>query len=302
MRPLLIIVGFFGMVFVGGSLVAPWLYAAVQWGAGHWQGLEKMAGMPFHRFVNRSFLLVALLGLPPFLRAIGIRTWLDAGLPRPHGKRLGWGFLIGWISLATIACLSVGFGMRTWNFASTPAHYAGHLFSTAATAVVVGVLEEALFRGALYGSLRKSMPWPAAVVSSSLIFAILHFFQRTELSTPVDWFSGLKLLPRMLQGFSDWDALVPGFFTLAVLGTVLAIAYERTGNLYFSIGLHAGLIFWLKTYGFVTQETSPGGSSFWGTNKLTDGWISLLCRSLSLRHLSHCTTVVSLGHRPSQPQ
>ena len=27
-----------------------------------------------------------------------------------------------------------------------------------------------------------------------------------------------------------------------------------------------------------------------------------LRRSLSLRHLSHCTTVVSLGHRPSQPQ
>ena len=66
------------------------------------------------------------------------------------------------------------------------------------------------------------------------------------------WNSGLILLPRMLGGFADFHALVPGFFNLTLAGVLLGLAYQRTGNLYFSIGLHAGWIFWLKTYGAFT--------------------------------------------------
>ena len=56
----------------------------------------------------------------------------------------------------------------------------------------------------------------------------------------------------MLAGFADFHALVPGFFSLTLAGILLGLAYQRTGNLYFSIGLHAGWIFWLKTYGAFT--------------------------------------------------
>jgi hypothetical protein len=80
----------------------------------------------------------------------------------------------------------------------------------------------------------------------------------------------------MFRGFADWDAVVPGFFSLTLVGAILAFAYQRTGNLYFSIGLHAGWIFWLKTYGFLTRAADGHSISFWGTNKLTDGWMTVM--------------------------
>jgi membrane protease YdiL (CAAX protease family) len=278
MRPILLIAGYIAAIFVGGSLLAPWIYLLIQWSAGHWQGLEKLASTPFHRIVSRSILLVALLGLAPFLKAIGIHSWREAGLPKPwpHRKHFGIGFLAGWISLAIVAGLALVSGARTWNGDHKLAQYLGHLASAAASAIVVGILEESLFRGAFYGSLRKSMRWPAALLLSSGVFAMLHFFQWPGTPSQSDWLSGLCLLPQMFRGFADWDAVVPGFFSLTLVGAILAFAYQRTGNLYFSIGLHAGWIFWLKTYGFLTRAADGHSISFWGTNKLTDGWMTVM--------------------------
>ena len=59
-------------------------------------------------------------------------------------------------------------------------------------------------------------------------------------------------------------------------GILLGLAYQRTGNLYFSIGIHAGWIFVLKLYTTFTVPVSTTPSSFWGTGKLIDGWVAFL--------------------------
>jgi membrane protease YdiL (CAAX protease family) len=112
-------------------------------------------------------------------------------------------------------------------------------------------------------------------MASSMAYAIVHFLQRSEWTGAVAWNSGLILLPRMLGGFADFYALVPGFFSLTLAGILLGLAYQRTGNLYFSIGLHAGWIFWLKTYGAFTAGTPQAATWFWGTGKMIDGWLAL---------------------------
>jgi hypothetical protein len=119
----------------------------------------------------------------------------------------------------------------------------------------VATLEEILFRGGIFGGLRRMFIWPLALMASSMVYALVHFLQRTEWTGAVAWNSGLILLPRMLGGFADFYALVPGFFSLTLAGILLGLAYQRTGNLYFSIGLHAGWIFWLKAYGAFTAST-----------------------------------------------
>ena len=68
---------------------------------------------------------------------------------------------------------------------------------------------------------------------------------------------------------------------------ILALAYQRTGTLYFSIGLHAGWIFWLKSYGFLTNSQAEAGTWFWGTAKLVDGWLALIVLTLVLIFLWH---------------
>ena len=120
------------------------------------------------------------------------------------------------------------------------------------------------------------------MIASSLVYALVHFLQRTEFTGAVAWNSGLILLPRMLGGFADFHALVPGFFNLTLAGILLGLAYQRTGNLYFSIGLHAGWIFWLKTYGAFTTSAPRAATWFWGTGKLIDGWLALIVLVITL--------------------
>ena len=70
--------------------------------------------------------------------------------------------------------------------------------------------------------------------------------------------------------------LVPGFFVLTLAGMILGLAFQRTENLYCSLGLHAGWIFWLKFYGYLTVARPGGNPWFWGTSKLIDGWLALI--------------------------
>src|SRR5439155_9770870 len=109
----------------------------------------------------------------------------------------------------------------------------------------------------------------------SAVYALVHFFQKPVSPVEIHWSSGLELLPRMLGGFAELQTLVPGFLTLLLAGMILGLAYQRTGNLYLSIGLHAGWIFWLKFYGVVTVAAPQASLWVWGTGKLIDGWLAL---------------------------
>ena len=272
MRPIGSLLLFFLTVFVGGALLAPWLYWLAQW-----TGLESVTKWPFNRFVTRSMEVLALIGLWPFVRSLGVRSWSSVGIVKPAGqwKRLGGGFALGFGSLALAATLAVVFGARQLD-GGIGGHWRRQLPPIALSAAVVAILEELLFRGALFGALRRVHGWKAALLGSSAVYALLHFFQRLQSDGPVTWISGLELLPRMMQGFVQPATLVPGFFTLTLAGATLAMAFQRTGNLYFSIGLHAGWIFWMKFYVVMTDVRPGAGIWFWGTGKLYDGWIALV--------------------------
>jgi len=78
----------------------------------------------------------------------------------------------------------------------------------ALAAIIIPILEEILFRGLLYGTLRQYVGPVAAGVLSASLFAAVH---------------------------SLWIGAAPLF----VLGCVLAWLYERTGSIWSAIALHA---------------------------------------------------------------
>jgi uncharacterized protein len=203
-----------------------------------------------------------------------VRSWRELGFVREG--RPAWqilrGFALGWASLAAVALLALACGASALIATHSVAEVSRHLLNATWAAVVVAILEELVFRGALFGLLRRAMPWPAALIVSSAIYSAVHFIQKTEIAAPVQWYSGLSLLWAML---CHPPALIPAFFTLFVAGAILALSYQRSGALYFSIGLHAGWIFWLKSFRFLfhSSGTHP---SFWGSDNLIDGWLSCL--------------------------
>jgi membrane protease YdiL (CAAX protease family) len=275
MRPLRALVIYIAAVFIGGALLAPSLYSLVQHFA---PTFPKIAGAPFHRFLNRSFLIIALVGLWPLLRALGAVSLRETGIVAPHGqgKRFFTGLLLGIVSLAGVAGIALVCGGRNWVHTTGAREIIYAVFSAIGTAAVVGTLEEILFRGGIFGGLRRVLYWPGALVISSAIFALVHFLNKANVTGAVSWNSGLVLLPQMLAGFADFRAIVPGFFTLTLVGALLALAYQRTGNLYFSIGLHAGWVFVLRIYGKLTVQSPDGSIWFWGTSKMFDGWLAFL--------------------------
>ncbi len=279
MRPLRALSIYILVVFIGGALIAPGLYWMVQ-PLEHW--FPHIAGSPFHRYVNRSLLGIALIGLWPLFRSFGATSWKDIGIlpPGTHWKRLGVGFALGFFSLAIVALSALAFGARTLT--SNNVHTAQKLFSATMTAIAVALLEEILFRGGIFGALRRNFRWGPALVMSSSIYALVHFLGNPRQEGQVMWYSGLELLPRMAEGFLHWKQLVPGFLNLTLAGGLLALAFYRTGNLYFSIGLHAGWIFWLKSYGAFTREIAGANTWLWGSSKLIDGWLALLVLTFSL--------------------
>jgi hypothetical protein len=281
MRPFRTLVIYLVVVFLGGALLAPWLYRLVQSAA---PSFPLLAQAPFHRYMNRSLLLLALAGLWPLLRGFGTTSARDIGLLPPRGqwKKFWGGLLFGSLTLAVAAGMALGSGNRTLAQNLTAHQIVGTIFSAIAAAVVVAFLEEILFRGGIFGGLRRNFYWPLALAVSSVIYALMHFLHPADPAGPVAWNTGLVLLPRMFDGFMEFHALVPGFLTLMLAGILLGLAYQRTGNLYFSIGLHAGWIFWLKTYGAFTADAPRAMTWFYGTGRLIDGWLTFLVLAATL--------------------
>jgi uncharacterized protein len=266
---------YFAVVFLGGALLAPWLYWLVQWGAGHWAGLHHLAASPFHRYLARALLGLALIGLIPLLKEAGMFESGAVGLVKKErgSSDVFRGFAIGFASLACVAVLALIAHARELDSWQTIIRNAPGLINVGITAAIVSVLEEVLFRGALFGVLRKAMPWPPALVVSSAVYSGVHFLQNVDQTGPIRWYSGLTVLVEM---FRHGPPLVPAFFTLFVAGACLALAYQRTGALYLSIGLHAGWIFWLKSYKLVTVAVHASKPAIWGTDQLIDGWLALV--------------------------
>jgi len=281
MRPFRALVIYLAVVFVGGALLAPWLYWLAQSCA---HSIPRIAGAPFHRYVDRSLLMLALARLWPLMRSLGATSLREVGLIPPYGqfKFFSGGLLLGFFSLAVVAGMAIGFGDRLFVQPWAAHQIVGTIFGAIGAAAMVAPLEEILFRGGVFGGLRRIIYWPLALLVSSAIYALVHFLQHAELTGVVAWNSGLVLLPQMLRGFADFHALVPGFFNLALAGVLLGLAYQRTGNLYFSIGLHAGWIFWLKTYGVFTADSPRAAIWFWGTGKMIDGWLAFFVLAFTL--------------------
>jgi len=98
----------------------------------------------------------------------------------------------------------------TSDLVDTPGRIA---LAVLAAVVLAPVVEEVLFRGLLHRSLRRRLPVASATVISSVLFAVVHV--EIAMSQPL--------------------ALVG----LALVGVVLALAYERTGSLVVPVVIHA---------------------------------------------------------------
>jgi membrane protease YdiL (CAAX protease family) len=255
-----------------GATLAPWLYWAGQH-VSHFKYLGFLANTGFQRFFNRSVLISAFLLLIPLLRSIGRQQLQNLGLrknPRRISHFLG-GFLISACTISALgACLLWLHLCELKN--PLPWHQLPPLLLTA---ISVSLIEEALFRGAILGLIRQTIPTGPAAIFVSALFSIIHFLNPAkEQIVAVRWYSGFELLPHAFGKFLDPLMVLGGFTTIGILGLLLAHATIRTYSLWLGIGIHSGLIFGKMGFNKVTRKIHD--FTPWFTGDITVGFGSVL--------------------------
>jgi membrane protease YdiL (CAAX protease family) len=231
----------------------------------------------FGRIYRRLLLLLTLL-----LGTIG-RKWLGPislrgiGTGSRPGRQLGSGFVLGGFSLTLFLTIFVLMGERSLAPAA-PAGWSWRASRALASAGVVGVMEETIFRGYLLGGFLRDGSRLGAVVWSSTLFSAVHFLRAPVRVTPgFDLGVGFQALVAHLRPLGQPEVFFP-FIGLLLLGVVLAYAYLWADSLPFAIGLHAGWVFLVMTAGLLLQE--PMGIEWWygkqGVLARPVGWTILL--------------------------
>jgi membrane protease YdiL (CAAX protease family) len=147
-----------------------------------------------------------------------------------------------------------------------------------AAGLLVGVIEETIFRGFLLGGFLQDRSRLAAVLLSSSLYSAAHFLRgKVPVTSGSDLGVGLRALFAHVRPFTQPMILFP-LIGLLLVGVVFAYAYLWTNSLPFAIGLHAGWVFLAKIDGFLLQGQT-GVEWLYGKQGVLAGalgWIFLL--------------------------
>lgn len=183
------------------------------------------------------------------IRSLGLGAWRAGKRPLFRGAATG---VIAALALGAVYLAS---GACEITVTTAPAKLWGTLLGFVPAAMIIGTLEELIFRGYI---LRRLMAYsmPVAVAGSSAAYAFVHF--RAAFEWPN---TGFELV---------------GLF---LLGCVLSLSALRTGQLYLPIGLHAVLAYFARINKLVVAF--PDATLLWlvGTSRLVNGilpWMFLL--------------------------
>jgi hypothetical protein len=156
----------------------------------------------------------------------------------------GWLLGVGSILMVLLPGLAVG----AYTLNESMGSNLGRLVGAFIGGWIVGLIEEVLFRGALFEAARRVRGPLGAAIGVSLLFAVVHFISPAHPDGVVYGHatSGFSLLPHLIHYTSSTTYYFPFGLTLFLMSMVLCLIYSRQKHLYFIIGLHAGWVFMLQ--------------------------------------------------------
>jgi membrane protease YdiL (CAAX protease family) len=211
---------------------------------------------PFPRIFDRAVMVTVAAMMALWARELRVRSLLRHGFANParNAGAILRGLLVAAAVIAVLLALGAFSGARNEMrggemLTRLPKYVAG--------AVAVAVIEEGFFRAFLLGGMAEDFGRTGALVISSAVYALAHlvrsparyYLQRFDPS------AGVHNLYASAAQLAHPVAALPALVGLFLLGLVLGEAFLATGRVYFSMGLHAGLVIGSKLWPF--SET-PG--------------------------------------------
>ena len=258
--------------------------------------LEGLRDVHFEEVISRLLLIYLVVGFYPTIRWAGATSLEPFGMARdlPWMQVACRGWLLGVGSVAALYAVALMTGALVWS-PDPWGRVAGRLAGYWVGGVVIALVEEVFFRGALFGLLRRVVHWIPAAIVVSLFFSFVHFLRPAAPGGIVygEWHTGFALVPHMFFVTDRLDHYVPFAITLFLMSIVLCAMYQRQGHIYLIIGLHAGWVLALQTGKFFVERGAEEWTRFFGTStNLSRSWSALALLGIML------AVVMALWRRP----
>ena len=259
MYALLVFVLLVALVLIAGAALAYPVHAFL----GLWLETD------FEEVAKRTVLGLGILALVALFRTFGFRTLQDIGFTSKGSqfwKDSLTGFGVGVLIMGPVIASLLLSQNRVldlqwdWSFSGVALLLATAVISGTA----VALLEETIFRGALLSAILRRSSVSLAVLSTSFMYALVHFL---EPGAPVDpdalgWGSGLILLRDAFTFLYHPALIFDSFIALFAAGILLALVRVQTGGLAACIGIHAGWVFTIKFFKRVTNSNQDTSFAF----------------------------------------
>ena len=150
--------------------------------------------------------------------------------------------------------------------------------------LIVALIEELLFRGALLTGLLRSYGRTAAMILSSTVYAAAHFLKYPDPlpGAELHWYAGIQMFPTALRWFAS-PGTPSALLSLFVFGMLLALVRLRRDSLWPCIGMHAGLVSGYKIAGYCTDRVPGSEYEFLlSSNSPVLGWLAVIWLTFAL--------------------
>ena len=229
---------------------------------------------PFPRIFDRVVMATMAAMMALWARQLRLARLLGRGFAGPLNN-LGSavrGLAVAAASIAILLVLGAMFGGRDamgtgQALARAPKYVAG--------AILIAIIEEGFFRAFVLGGMIEDFGRYGALAISSAIYALAHLVRSPArfYVTGFDAAAGFHNLGASLAQLAHPAAALPALVGLFLLGFALGEAYLLTGSVYFSAGLHAGLVLGVKLwpYGGAPRAAPPHWIAGYGRPALVTG-------------------------------
>lgn len=280
-------------VYIGASLFAsiltPPTYWLVEWvdKINPCRLTKYLLGKRVDIFYDRLRWAPIVVALPWVLKYCGLLSWRNLGIAfDKYSLKLAAKF---WTAGLCIAALV--YAVQTL-FAGAKINAEAAVLNVVVSAVlgsvILGFLEEIVFRGLIMRCVYTAIGAVSAIVLSSLFFAYKHFKvpssiwnHMPENGHAATWDSGFLTCYYDTVGIAYEFGLIE-FASLFLFGSLLCMLYVRTRSLLAPISFHAGAIFCMMIFS-KCFELGTNEYAFWlGTKWFSDGVLGLCVCSLFL--------------------
>ncbi|HYB91860.1 MAG TPA: CPBP family intramembrane glutamic endopeptidase [Candidatus Binataceae bacterium] len=245
---------------------------------------------PFPRIFDRTVMATMLAAMLVEARDLDLVGLLRAGFATPaaNAARALTGFIVALaiMTILFVAAAILGCAVGVRGAASLLPRFL-------ASAIVIAIVEEAFFRAVLFGGMTNDMGRARALAASAVVYAFAHVVRSPErfYVSGFDATAGLRALWGSFAQLAHPIAALPTVAGLFLLGLVLAQAVVATGTVYFSIGLHCGVVVGAKLWPKIAEGRAglPGWLAGYGHQALISGpaaWALTIVVLIVLRRLS----------------